>query len=113
MNPMILKFAFLTLVKTSAMLHPPQTRGRHMESNGISLRCTRYDDAAMNKVFGSLFLPIVSSRDSLFLKRVFERSHVDYILKNPDLLFTTNLSLGQTLQVARRGILCVESSGLG
>ena len=67
---------------------------------------------AMNKVFGSLFLPIVSSRDTLFLKRVFERSHVDYILKNTDLLCTTHLSLGQTLQVARRGILCVDSSGL-
>ena len=72
LNPTLLKFAFLTLVKASSALYPPATRERTSTINGIALRCTRYDNTAMDRVFGSLFIPVISSKDTVFIKRIFE-----------------------------------------
>ena len=72
--------------------------------NGIMLSCTRYDNTAMDTVFGSLFVPVVSSKDTIFMKRIFEKSHSMFILKNQDLLTSNHLRLSQTLQAAIRGI---------
>ena len=66
----------------------------------------------MHKVFGAIFLPIVSTKVMLLLKQTFERSHTDFVLKNQDLLSTTHLSLSQTLQATKKGILCMDSSGI-
>ena len=54
---------------------------------------------------------LISMEDSPPLPPI-ERSHTDFILKNQDLLSTTHLSLSQTLQATRKGLLCMDSSNL-
>ena len=62
------KLAFLTIIRSSNKVHRPKKGGI---VNGISILETRYTTSAMQKVYGSTIVPIVSSNDKLFLKRHF------------------------------------------
>ena len=55
---------------------------------------------------GLIIIPVVSSKDTIFMKRILEKSHSMFILKNQDLLTSNHLRLSQTLQAAIRGITC-------
>ena len=59
-----------------------------------------------------IIIPVVSSKDTIFIKRIFEKSHSIFTLKNQDLLTSNHLSLSQTLQAAIRGITCVDCFGM-
>ena len=61
---------------------------------------------------GLIIIPVVSSKDTIFMKRILEKSHSMFILKNQDLLTSNHLRLSQTLQAAIRGITCVDCSGM-
>ena len=56
------KLAFLTIIKSSNKVHRPKKGGI---VNGVSILETRYNTAAMQKVYGSIIVPIISSNDKL------------------------------------------------
>ena len=55
LNPTLLKFAFLSLVKTQSTLYLPMAKEKTTTINGLVLRCTRYDNTAMGRVLGSYY----------------------------------------------------------
>ena len=77
--------------------------------NGISILETRYTTSAMQQVYGSTIVPIVSSNDKLFLKQHFFHSHT-YARSDSNLRVHTDLSL--TLSKAKYGVMAVTSDRL-
>ena len=71
---LLMKLAFLVLVKTSNAIHVPK-RGSNVE--GLFIHKTRYSHSAMTLIFQSQILPIISSKDRNLLKRLFELNHVE------------------------------------
>ena len=69
---LLMKLAFLVLVKTSNSIYVPK-RGSNVE--GLFIHKTRYSHSAMNKIFKSQILPVISSKDKNLLKRIFELNH--------------------------------------
>ena len=59
---------------------------------------------------GLIITPVSSSKDTM--KKILEKSHSIFTLKNQDLLTSNHLSLSQTLQAAIRGITCVDCFGM-
>ena len=50
MNPRILRFGFLTIIKASQQHFPPQVRGKVVVCHGLMFQVTRYDDDAMEAI---------------------------------------------------------------
>ena len=103
---LIHKLAFLTIIKSSNKIHRPK-KGSIV--NGISILKTRYTTSAMQQVYGSTVVPIVSSNDKLFLKRHFFYAHT-YARSDSNLRVHTDLSL--TLSKAKYVVISVTSDWL-
>ena len=97
LNPDLLRFGFLTLVKSSQATFPPKTQSKVFKVDNLTLLQTRYDSEAMKAIFGSSFLPVISSTDSMLIKRLFEASHVLFSLEHEDRINQNHLSLNQTI----------------
>ena len=72
-SSVLMKLAFLVLVKTSNALYTPK---RATEIAGLYIHRTRYSAPAMNAIFQSQVLPIISSQYKHLLKRLYEHSHI-------------------------------------
>ena len=99
-----MKLAFLVLVKSSNALYTPK---RAKEVSGLYIHSTRYSASAMNAIFQSQVLPVVSSQDKPLLKRLYEHSHIK----------RTNgcrmhIPIGLTLIRSKQGVCCCTAEGL-
>ena len=72
-SSVLMKLTFLVLVKSSNALYIPK---KATEVSGLYIHRTRYSAPAMNAIFQSQFLPVISSQDKPLLKRLFEHSHI-------------------------------------
>ena len=79
-------------------------RGKVVICHGVMVQVTRYDDVAMEAIFGATCIPVVSTKDRVMLKRCFEMAHVVYSLAEEDLVSISHRSVSQTLQAAKHGV---------
>ena len=103
-SSVLMKLAFLVLVKSSNALYIPK---RATEVSGLYIHRTRYSAPAMNAIFQSQVLPVISSQDKPLLKRLFEHSHIK----------STNgrrmhIPIGLTLVRSKQGVCCCTAEGL-
>ena len=101
---LMMKLAFLVLVKTSNVIHVPK-RGSNVE--GLFIHKTRYSHSAMTKIFQSQILPVISSKDRNLLKKLFELNHVE--TSNGRQL---HLPLGLTMVKSKTGITFATAEGM-
>ena len=80
LSPDMLRFGFLTLAKSSQATFPPRTQSKVFTVENLTLLQTRYDSETMHAIFGSGFLPVISATDSVLIKRLFEASHIRFLL---------------------------------
>lgn len=112
LNPLILKVGFLALVKASNKIFPPKPKEVRQIVNGICIRLTRYDNLAMQAIFGTNVLPVVSTKDGNFLKRLYDKNHTQFIMKCKDLIETSHKTLSQTLQASKHGCCAMDSNNI-
>ena len=80
-NPVLLKFCFLSLMKTSNLEFIPSSTSLHpIEIGGLHMVQTRYSEDGMQAVFESSLLCLISSRDAGLLFKLFCHAHC---LPNP------------------------------
>ena len=92
------KLAFLTLVKSSNAIFLPK---KALMAGGVAIHKTRYSIETMTKIFQSKILPIVSSKDRPFLKRLFEHAHI--MSQNDKRL---HVGIGLSMIRSKQGICC-------
>ena len=109
LNPTLLNLHFLALSRLCTSLWQRRRPLLLMDLYSVVLGMTILQWA---EYLGLIIIPVVSSKDTIFMKRILEKSHSMFILKNQDLLTSNHLRLSQTLQAAIRGITCVDCSGM-
>ena len=77
---------------------------------GISYHKTRYTNDAMNRIFKSNLLTIVSSRDKMLLKRMFWAAHVQPVDGHSNQ--NVHLPLNLTVNRFKIGLTAASSEGL-
>ena len=104
LNGLILRFGFLTLIKASQRQFPPKEGGKVTNAYGVTVQLTRYDDQSMQAIFGASCIPVVSTKDEIFIKRCFELAHITFSMDVEDRVSTVHRSISQTLQAAKVGV---------
>ena len=103
-SSVLMKLAFLVLVKTSNALYTPK---RATEIAGLYIHRTRYSAPVMNAIFQSQVLPVISSKDKPLLKRLYEHGHIK----------STNgcrmhIPIGLTMIRSKQGVTCCTAEGI-
>ena len=97
------KLAFLTLVKSSNAIFQPK---KAQMAGGVAIHKTRYSIETMTTIFQSKILPVVSSKDRPFLKRLFEHAHVMH--QNDKRL---HVAIGLSMIRSKQGVCCFTVEG--
>ena len=103
-SSVLMKLAFLVLVKTSNALYTPK---RATEIAGLYIHRTRYSAPAMNAIFQSQVLPVISSKDKPLLKRLFEHSHIKSTKGR-----RMHIPIGLTMIRSKQGVTCCTAEGI-
>ena len=98
------KLCYFTLVKWSNKTFPPASTKLHLfDIAGVQFIVTRFSEPAMQKVYGSILLPYISSKHHALLFRLYEQSHIRYNLVNSKDVGVYHLPLTSTLANMRSG----------
>ena len=103
-KPGFVKISFLTLVKKSNALFPPETSLKYQKISSFYFLKSRYSDETHRKVLGCTLLPLISLKDSKLCTRCFQSAHISYSPSNPYGLSSCHLPLNITLTRWRFGV---------
>ena len=82
---------------------PDSTKLHLFDIAGVQFIVTRFSEPAMQKVYGSILLPYISSKHHALLFRLYEQSHIRYNPANSKDVGVYHLPLTSTLQNMRSG----------
>ena len=103
-KPGFVKISFLTLVKKSNALFPPEPSLKYQKISSFYFLKSRYSDETHRKVFGCTLLPLISLKDSKLCTRCFQSAHISYSPSNPYGVSSCHLPLNITLTRWRFGV---------
>ena len=98
------KLCYFTLVKWSNKSFPPASTKLHLfDIAGVQFIVTRFSEPAMQKVYGSIHLPYISSKHQALLFRLYEQSHIRHNPASSKEVGVCHLPLTFTLTNMRSG----------
>jgi hypothetical protein len=75
-NEAFMKLSFLMICKVSSVEFPPQSRKMNtFRISDVTFLMTKYSNAAMHTVYGSMLLPLLSTKHTVLIFRLFEHAH--------------------------------------
>ena len=104
MSPVYRKFCFLTVIKWNNSIYKPQTKQLNSyQLHDVHFVLTRYSQEGMQRVFGTLMIPLVSSKHTKLLYRLFQHAHVRRNPTHQHKLGVFHLATGLTMNNMRSG----------